>query len=527
MIGEVVTGLGVEDLLDTVETWHAEQTEREIGIFVAAARFADLHGPESRPDRGGPVLSGMEKAKPLGGAGTPKVWEFASAEFAARIGRSPHGGRALIADALDCRHRLPKLWARVCAGQVPVRYARHVAQQTRELSGEAAGLVDAAVAEYADGRLSWTRFETLVAAKIAQADPDRAAEQERTAAEETFAKVGRSNEHGQKTLYVRTAAAAMVRIDATLAFLAEGLAALGDTDPLDRRRATAMLVLANPVQALQLLQAYAQHRAHQGNVQGNDGGNDGEHHPAPLDVFDDKRDPSDATDPAAAFTRPFGPHEIRPDSRFGCGFDPRKLLPAVTVYLHLYARTDTGQVGPVARWEDEGPITAQYVRDILGPAANFVIRPVIDLAGVAPVDGYEVPDRHREAVHLRSPADVFPWASSTSRRQQVDHTKAYVPPDHGGPPGQTALHNLGPLTQFHHRIKTFGGWQVKQPFWGIFLWRDPHGRLYLVDHTGTRRLGKSESATTPSEPPAPADLTVDIYPDDPAVELYFESHHAA
>ena len=221
------------------------------------------------------------------------------------------------------------------------------------------------------------------------------------------------------------------------------------------------------------------------------------------------------------------PKRLGGASRFGCGFDPTTLLPTVTVYLHLYARTDTGQVGPVARWEGEGPITAQYVRDILGPAANFVIRPVIDVAGVAPVDGYEIPDRHREAVHLRSPADVFPWASSTSRRQQVDHTKAYVPPDHGGPPGQTGLHNLGPLTQFHHRIKTFGGWQVKQPFWGIFLWRDPHGRLYLVDHTGTRRLGKSESATTPSEPPAPADLTVDIYPDDPAVELYFESHHAA
>ena len=44
----------------------------------------------------------------------------------------------------------------------------------------------------------------------------------------------------------------------------------------------------------------------------------------------------------------------------------------------------------------------------------------------------------------------------------------------------------------HHRIKTHGHWQVRQPFPGIYVWRDPHGALYLVDHTGTRRLRMSE-----------------------------------
>jgi hypothetical protein len=48
--------------------------------------------------------------------------------------------------------------------------------------------------------------------------------------------------------------------------------------------------------------------------------------------------------------------------------------------------------------------------------------------------------------------------------------------------------NYGPMTITHHRIKTFAGWQVEQPFPGIYLWRDPFGALYLVDHTGTRRL---------------------------------------
>ncbi len=45
----------------------------------------------------------------------------------------------------------------------------------------------------------------------------------------------------------------------------------------------------------------------------------------------------------------------------------------------------------------------------------------------------------------------------------------------------------------HHRIKTHGNWQVRQPFPGIYLWRDPYGATYLVDHAGTRRLAATRS----------------------------------
>jgi hypothetical protein len=48
--------------------------------------------------------------------------------------------------------------------------------------------------------------------------------------------------------------------------------------------------------------------------------------------------------------------------------------------------------------------------------------------------------------------------------------------------------NLVPLTRFHHRLKTHGGWQVHEPFPGIYLWRAPHGSIFLVDHTGTRKM---------------------------------------
>jgi hypothetical protein len=526
MVGEDIRELGVEGVLDAVQTWHATRVEADIAIFVAAAHFADLHSPAqpiAKPARGGRVLPGMEQTRRLGGEGTPLVWEFAVAEFAARIGKSSYAGRQLVADALDTRHRLPRLWVRVCAGEVPAHYARHVAQATRELDQHAAGLVDAEVVGYADGRLTWSRFQNLVAAKIVEADPAAAAERERKAAEEEFVKVGRSNEHGQKTMYVKSAGAAIIRVFATIDFFAQVLAALGDTDTLQKRHAKALLVMANPVQALQLLQTFAGHRAGAAGTDNIGDAGEGEPEPRTFDDLDDS-DQADGDDTTGLTDviepRRFRPHQIRPDGRFRLGFDPRKLLPPVTLYLHLYARTDTGEVGPVARWEGEGPITTEYLREVLGPACDFVVKPVIDLAGMAPVDAYEIPDRHREAVHLRTPADVFPYASNTTRRQQLDHTSPYLRPDHGGPPGQTDVGNLGPMTGFHHRVKTHGAWQVKQPFPGIYLWRDPGGRTYLVDHTGTRPLGNTDPGS------GLPDITIDIIPATPGVDCCYEGAHA-
>jgi hypothetical protein len=124
------------------------------------------------------------------------------------------------------------------------------------------------------------------------------------------------------------------------------------------------------------------------------------------------------------------------------------------------------------------------------------VRPVIDLrVGEQPVDGYEVPARMRELVHLRTPRSAFPWSANTSRRKDLDHTDPYLPPDRGGPPGQTRIGNLGPLERRAHRVKTFArGWRHHQPVPGVFLWRTPHGYWFRVDHTGTHPIGQHPSA---------------------------------
>jgi hypothetical protein len=166
----------------------------------------------------------------------------------------------------------------------------------------------------------------------------------------------------------------------------------------------------------------------------------------------------------------------------GADHDPAKLTdmaPVVTLFVHTYAGPEASGI---ARLEGHGPVTEDWVREVLGPACRFKVQPVLDLEGMAPVDAYEIPDRHRQAVHLMTPADVFPFSSSLSRKQQVDHTTPY---DRGGASG---VGNYGPMTTTHHPIKTHGRWDVRQPFPGIYVWRDPHGAHYLVDHTGTRAL---------------------------------------
>jgi hypothetical protein len=87
--------------------------------------------------------------------------------------------------------------------------------------------------------------------------------------------------------------------------------------------------------------------------------------------------------------------------------------------VHTYAGPDAEGVAPV---EGHGPVTEDWLRRVLGPRARFKVQPVLDLAGQAPVDAYEIPERHRQAVQLMTPADTFPYASCTSRTMQVDHT---------------------------------------------------------------------------------------------------------
>jgi hypothetical protein len=97
---------------------------------------------------------------------------------------------------------------------------------------------------------------------------------------------------------------------------------------------------------------------------------------------------------------------------------------------------------------------------------------------------------------------------------EIDHT---TPHARGGISG---IGNYGPMSRRHHRIKTHGRWQVQQPFPGIYVWRDPHGAYYLVDHTGTRRITRLPADTEQTETPRPhVVLDLSWTPDDMEITL--------
>ena len=172
--------------------------------------------------------------------------EFAAAELGVRIGRSTYAAAALMADALDLHHRHRQLWGRVEAGEVKASYARFVVAKTRDLTREQAAYVDAAVAESADGRIPWPRFEALVEAKVKAADPETARAKEEKASKATFAKKLRTEADGMGSFLIR---ADIATIDQLYAYVTAEEATLVEAIPeadQDTRRVHAVLLMANP-----------------------------------------------------------------------------------------------------------------------------------------------------------------------------------------------------------------------------------------------------------------------------------------
>ena len=252
-------------------------------------------------------------------------------------------------------------------------------------------------------------------------------------------------------MFVRAEAPAVIRFDGTLDRVADSLGILGDLRSKDQRRAAALGWLANPQ--------------------------------ATLDLFDQA---------ATTTSIPWKPHQAhhrRGDTHAGKstrGHRPPSTSTSPTT-PSTPASTPTAHQGPGWRgWKGSDPSPSNRLTDWLSNS-RVTVKPVIDLTHQIPVDGYEIPNRVREAIHLMSPVDCFPYATCTSRTGDLDHTTPYRRPDEGGPPGQTRIGNLGPLTRRHHRTKTFGHWTLNQVWPGVFVWRSPHGHHYLVDHTGTSR----------------------------------------
>ncbi|GAA2153369.1 hypothetical protein GCM10009844_37710 [Nocardioides koreensis] len=463
----------------------------ELDDLRVAAHWAALHGSDLREDpgfvRGRP---GADRLISVGGEGTPKVRELCFHELG--IARQVHAqaARALVADVLDLRHRLPLTWARLEALAGDAFVARKVAAKTRELPLGLVGLVDVAVATVL-GRVSAGRVLAIAEAAIIEADTAGHAEKLAAERRRRYLGLSRTDEHGLRTVIARVAAGDAVWIDATVDRVADLLTTRPDLRPedpgddltRDELRALAFGWLARPAELLHLL-LEAAHTAEQ-DTQAADETDAAEPEPEPEGV-----------DPLAESRSTALSQEALDLFRAA---DLTTLAPSVQLFVHLHQEVLDGTPG-VARVEGIGP---HLLEQVVGLVAHtrVTVTPVVDLADRHAVDGYEFPQAVRHRTRLRMPAEAAPHATrvtGNSQRIDLDHPTPYDPT---GPPKQTGDHNAAPLGRTTHRAKTHLGYRVLQIGVDAWLWRTPHGLWRVVDPRGTHPISDFDAAGFTSPDP--------------------------
>ncbi|HLO35094.1 MAG TPA: hypothetical protein VK194_03395, partial [Candidatus Deferrimicrobium sp.] len=256
------------DELDARDVVAAAQamTERRRAIEVEdlqlAARWADLHGADPLAGPGGRRRwdDGGDRLVQVGGEGTPLVQELSLCELA--VARQVHTLRlrAMLADVLDLRHRLPLTWAVVEELGCEVWLARKVAALSRHLSAAAVHVVDLAVADAIAGEAP-ARVLAVAEAKIIEADPAGHAARVEAERRRRYVALSRTDAHGLRHLIARVEAGEAVWVDAMIDRVADLLTARPDLRPdlptdagRDELRATALGWLARPEDLLDLLQ---------------------------------------------------------------------------------------------------------------------------------------------------------------------------------------------------------------------------------------------------------------------------------
>ena len=151
------------------------------------------------------TVDGTEDELTIAGPGAPLVAEFCVAELALALGVSTDAGKRYLGDAVECHYRLPRLWSRVVAGEVPVWKARQVATRTIGFSQEAARFVDQHVAPVAH-RCSYAQIDRSVEEARARFDPDEAEAKRAEQAEQRHVAVRLSDVTTDGLVYIEATA---------------------------------------------------------------------------------------------------------------------------------------------------------------------------------------------------------------------------------------------------------------------------------------------------------------------------------
>ena len=189
-------------VLDAVRETRAARDREDARLLALAVAWAVLHPAESVEElhEADPWLH-ADRPVVLAGEGTPRVGEFAIADFAGALRLPTESGRDLIADALELCHRLPRLWRRVQAGELPAWRARRIAHATMTLPVEGARFVDDRVAAFAH-TVGPATVDRLVEEALVRFDPDTARERAEAAAENRHVTVRTDQVDSRGTVYL-------------------------------------------------------------------------------------------------------------------------------------------------------------------------------------------------------------------------------------------------------------------------------------------------------------------------------------
>ena len=224
--------MSAADVLADLRT--CDQLERQVTArrLALAARWADLNPSiQTLPEAVDRTMTDDEL-----GIGLAAV-----AEFAAVHAVTTQTGRTLIADALELRHRLPKLWHAVHELHIAAWKACAVAQTTRPRSTELAAALDTQTATLGD-RLTLRRIKKLALQAVARFEPDTLPDPDTRRWLRITADTATTS--GAVWVDGRLDTPDALDLETAVRAVSRQLARNGSTDDLDHRRAHALGIIA-------------------------------------------------------------------------------------------------------------------------------------------------------------------------------------------------------------------------------------------------------------------------------------------
>ncbi|GAB2867489.1 13E12 repeat family protein [Nocardioides pacificus] len=227
-------------VLEAARARRSTADRAEVEQLQLAVDWAAMHSVDSLTDAALAHDGYGDRGLPIAGEGAPLVAEFAITEFALAVGMSTDAGGRYVGQAVELRYRLPKVWARVCAGDLVAWKARRIVDATMSLVPAGAAFVDRHVAPVAH-KIGIAALDRLIEEARVRFQPEDAEQRRRNAADGRCFDVDTDQVSYDGTMAIRGELdiADAMDLDAAVTAGAEAQRALGSEEPLGARRAKA------------------------------------------------------------------------------------------------------------------------------------------------------------------------------------------------------------------------------------------------------------------------------------------------